>query len=68
MPDLVRRQFLRQMGIAAVLPSFCSAAPDYDLLIAGGRVIDPARKIDQPLDVAITGGKIANVAQNIPRD
>jgi len=37
----------------------------YDLLIKGGRVIDPAQKIDDNLDVAISGEKIATVARDI---
>lgn len=37
----------------------------YDLLIKGGRVIDPAQKIDGVLDVAITGQRIALVAKDI---
>lgn len=39
----------------------------YDLLIAGGRVIDPAQQISGERDVAIAGGRIARVAANIPR-
>ena len=38
----------------------------YDLLIKGGRVIDPAENIDDKRDVAITGDKIAKVAGDIP--
>ncbi len=37
----------------------------YNLLIKGGRVIDPARNIDDKLDVAISGDKIATVAKDI---
>ena len=37
----------------------------YDLLIKGGRVIDPAQNIDDKLDVAISGDKIAKVAKDI---
>jgi dihydroorotase len=37
----------------------------YDLLLRGGRVIDPAAKIDGNFDVAIKDGKIAAVQQNI---
>ena len=37
----------------------------YDLLIKGGRVIDPAQKVDGVLDVAINGQKIALVAKDI---
>lgn len=37
----------------------------YDLLLRGGRVIDPAQKIDGLFDVAIKDGKIAAVTANI---
>ncbi len=38
----------------------------YDLLLKNGHVIDPANKIDVPMDVAIAGGKIAAVNSSIP--
>ncbi len=38
----------------------------YDLLLKGGHVIDPKNSRDGMLDVAITDGKIAAVAPNIP--
>jgi dihydroorotase len=38
----------------------------YDLIVKGGRVIDPAQNIDAVMDVAVAGGKIAKVAANIP--
>jgi len=37
----------------------------YDLLIKNGRVIDPAQNIDDKLDIAISGNKIAAVARDI---
>ncbi|MFC1957869.1 amidohydrolase/deacetylase family metallohydrolase [Chloroflexota bacterium] len=37
----------------------------YDLLIKGGRVIDPAQNIDDALDIAINGNKITVVAKEI---
>ena len=37
----------------------------YDLLIKNGRVIDPAQNIDDTLDIAINGNKIAVVAKEI---
>ena len=43
-----------------------TAQPAYDLLLKGGRVIDPKNNINGVLDVAIAGGKIARVAANIP--
>ena len=42
-----------------------AATPEYDLLIRGGRVIDPAGGRDAVLDVAVAGGRIAKVAPGI---
>jgi dihydroorotase len=42
-----------------------SEAP-YDLLLKGGRVIDPRNDVDGPRDVAIRGGRIAAIADSIP--
>jgi len=42
------------------------AVPQFDLVIKGGRVIDPAQKISSVMDVAIKGDSIATVAANIP--
>jgi dihydroorotase len=36
-------------------------AAQYDLVIRGGRVIDPTRRLDSVMDVAIAAGKIADV-------
>lgn len=38
----------------------------YDLLIKGGRVIDPAQNIDGLMDVAVSGGEIAGIMPTIP--
>jgi dihydroorotase len=43
-----------------------SASASYDLLIAGGRVVDPSQKLSAERDVAIAGGRIARIASNIP--
>jgi len=40
-------------------------AQTYDILIKGGHVIDPKNSINAVMDVAILGGKIAQVAKNI---
>lgn len=45
----------------------CVGPAPYDLLLAGGRVLDPATKVDQPLDVAIADGHIAAVAPAMDR-
>ncbi|MBL8706003.1 MAG: amidohydrolase/deacetylase family metallohydrolase [Rhodospirillales bacterium] len=41
--------------------------PAYDLVLKGGRVIDPAAGIDGKFDVAVKDGKIAAVEADIPR-
>ena len=40
--------------------------PLYDLVITGGRVIDPAGELDGPAQVAVTDGRIAAVATELP--
>jgi dihydroorotase len=57
--------------MAAGLPALIAvrqslSAATYDLLIRGGRVIDPAPGVDRIMDVAIRGGKIAALGRNIP--
>lgn len=47
----------------AVLPLH---AQNYDLLLKGGRVIDPKNNIDAVRDIAIRQGRVAAVAANIP--
>lgn len=62
---LSRRRFFQ--SAAALLSSNAAfAASEYDLLIRGGRVLDPGRKVDGLLDVAIRGGRIVAVRQGIP--
>lgn len=47
-----------------LLPALLAAQP-YDLLLKGGHVLDPRNGINAPMDVAISGNKIARVAENI---
>lgn len=42
-----------------------TVAPEYDYLIDDGHVIDPKNGVDQVMDVAIKGDKIAAVAEEI---
>jgi len=55
------------LAVFLVLPS-CSEAqtPQYDLLLKGGHVIDPANNVDSVMDVAVAAGKIAALAKDIP--
>src|SRR5436190_5169635 len=41
-------------------------AQQYDLLIKSGHVVDPKNRIDGVKDIAVTNGKIAKVADDIP--
>jgi|HubBroStandDraft_5_1064220.scaffolds.fasta_scaffold15147_4 dihydroorotase len=64
-----RRQFLSAAAGAAALahiPAVLSASPEkYDLILKGGRVIDPSGKVDAIRDVAIARGRIAAIEPNI---
>src|SRR5499433_2854660 len=37
----------------------------FDLILRGGRVIDPSQQLDAVADVAFAGGKVARVGQNL---
>lgn len=41
-------------------------AQQYDILLKGGHVIDSKNSINQVMDVAVSGDRIARVARNIP--
>ena len=49
-----------------VLASVLDAQALYDLVLKGGTVIDPKNQINGAMDVAVSNGKIARVAANIP--
>jgi dihydroorotase len=51
--------------IAVASLSLRAQAPEFDLLVRGGHVIDPRNGVDALMDVAVAGGKIALVAANI---
>src|SRR6266480_4610165 len=66
-----RRRFLSTAAAGAMLasvPRVFTAAANYDLVIKGGRVIDPSLRLDAIRDVAISGGRIAAVEPNIEAD
>mgnify|MGYP006117732667 FL=1 len=44
-----------------------TSSTSYDLVITGGRVIDPANNVDANLDIAVSNGKIAAVEANIDK-
>jgi len=66
-----RRGFFRCASLAGSLLSGVAAGgqtprPRYDLLVRGGRVVDPSQNLFDDRDVAIAGGRIAQVAAGIP--
>jgi dihydroorotase len=64
---LIRRCFLVCVALTAIAarPPVRAQAPEFDLLIRNGHVIDSANSIDGVRDVAVAGGKIALVAANV---
>lgn len=64
-----RRQFVSRAALGAAVTRFpnvlAAKAVKYDLIVKGGRVIDPSRKLDAVRDVAIADGRIAAVAADI---
>jgi len=66
MGSVTRREFIRGGAGALLLGrGVLQRAAKYDLLIKGGRVLDPSRQIDRPLDVAIQAGRIADLRPEI---
>jgi dihydroorotase len=66
-----RRHFVCAAGslVFAQTPLSAFGAPArYDVLIKGGRVVDPSVRLDGVRDVAIANGRIAAVEPNIAAD
>jgi dihydroorotase len=65
-----RRQFVCAgvAGVALFARTPRAHAAAYDLIIKGGRVIDPSMGLDAVRDVAIAGGSIAAIETNIAGD
>jgi len=65
---LNRRQFFPAAAAGAAMlarGAKAFAAEKYDLIIKGGRVVDPSVRLDAVRDVAISGGRIAAVEPSI---
>lgn len=76
MRPTTRRHFLRHTLAGALVCTLAEsyqgllgakqpAPARYDLLIKGGRVVDPSQKLSALRDLAITGNKVARVAEHI---
>lgn len=64
----VTTRLVRVVGLAMLmaLPVAPTAQTSYDLLLKGGHVIDSRNGLSAVRDVAITNGRIAAIAPNIP--
>jgi len=67
---ITRRRFVCAAAASAAMfaPISNVLAATYDLVVKGGRVIDPSLGIDAVRDVAVAGGRIAAVEDNITAD
>ncbi len=64
---ITRRSLIQSAVCAAVISSRAAfAASEYELLVRGGRVLDPGRKVDGMLDIAIRDGRIIALRKGIP--
>jgi len=63
-----RRQLVCVTGAALLARIPNAFAATYDLIIRGGRVIDPSTGLDAVRDLAIAGGRIAAVEASIAAD
>ncbi|HEY7284870.1 MAG TPA: hypothetical protein VH497_05495 [Vicinamibacterales bacterium] len=71
MPPLTRRDLVCAIATTAAFHPFrrvLAGAGEYDLIVKGGRVIDPSLRIDAIRDVAIAGNRIASIATGIAAD
>ena len=62
-----RRQFVHAAaaGVVTLTRGSTVLAADYDLVVRGGRVVDPSLRVNAVRDVAITAGRIALVEADI---
>ena len=67
MPGLGSRPFGARASWAVATGQRSASGATYDLLIAGGRVIDPGQSLSAVRDVAVLHGRIARIDENIPR-
>jgi dihydroorotase len=58
--------FLCSLAQAAPAQTAQSQTYRYDLLIRGGRVVDPSQALSRVADIAIADGKVSRIAPNIP--
>ena len=52
----------RLVALILLLTAACNRTPEYDIVLEGGRVMDPASGIDSILNVAVAGDSIASIS------
>jgi len=62
---LTRRRFLAGVSLATLARVSPVRAARYDLVIKGGRVLDPSQSLDRAADVAIEGGHVRAIRPGI---
>ena len=76
-PRGTRRHFLKQSLAGSLVCTWLTAdhptlraqtasSPPYDLLVKGGKLVDPSQGLSAVRDVAISGRKVARIAASIP--
>ena len=65
-----RRQFVyaATAGVVTFARGSRAFRPDYDMVVRGGRVIDPSLRVDFIGDLAIVDGQIAAIEANLTGD
>ena len=54
-------RFVSTVAAAAIVVSACSTAPEFDIVISGGTVIDGTGAEPRPADVGIKGVRIVSI-------
>jgi len=62
--NYTRRTVLFQTALTVAYPQATEAR--YDVIVQGGHVVDPSQNLSAVRDIAITGGKVARIAESIP--
>jgi dihydroorotase len=62
---LTRRAFLAAAGVAPFARATERPSAQYDLVVKGGRILDPGQRLDRKADIAINGDSIVAIQPDI---
>jgi dihydroorotase len=62
---LTRRAFLAAAGVAPFARATERPSAQYDLVVKGGRILDPGQRLDRKADIAINGDTIVAIQPDI---